>query len=164
MFLLWKGAGFRMAYTFTGAWRIAPEYGQDLPKTETGIATATPPDANFFNQYDIQSLYRRAYPSVQPGDGEWYEFVMGSITMSASTGRGIFAWRRHTTGGVVSPGPWRVYIQQVTNTSAPWYPAGAYQMGVNRNKSFDEEMYWDWGPYEVVDGSKYANPFSVPLP
>jgi hypothetical protein len=37
-----------------------------------------------------------------------------------------------------------------------------YTMGVNRNRQWDEEMYIYWGPHEVVDGSRYPNPWDLP--
>jgi hypothetical protein len=35
-------------------------------------------------------------------------------------------------------------------------------LGVNRNKSNPRTMHIDWGPWEVVDGSRFANPFGMP--
>jgi hypothetical protein len=170
MFLRWDGAGFREAVTFSGAWRIAPEYGQGgsggsvWPGSETPVATPTPPDGGFANQYDIHSIFRRSYPTSQMGDGQWYEIVMGHLELAPLTGRGIIAWRKYTVADVVNPQAWTVYIVDRTHTDStkPWVPANRYDMGVNRNKSFDEDMTWDWGPYDIVDGSRFPNPFKIP--
>jgi hypothetical protein len=35
-------------------------------------------------------------------------------------------------------------------------------MGINRNRQYDEDMYHYWGPYEVVDGYLYPNPWNLP--
>ena len=40
----------------------------------------------------------------------------------------------------------------------------AIDLGANKNKTNDSDMYLYWGPWEVVDGSKYPNPWSMKLP
>jgi hypothetical protein len=170
IFLRWAGAGFRQGLSFTGSARLAPEYGQGgdgggvWPGTSVVAPSSSRPDAGFAGQYDVRSMIRRAHPAPRSGDGEWYEFVLGHEQLSTSSARGVFAWRRYTDRGRVSPVSWTVNIVTRTNRepNREWAPARRYDMGVNRNKSFDEEMSWDWGPYEIVDGSRRPNPFGIP--
>ena len=38
----------------------------------------------------------------------------------------------------------------------------AVTLGANRNKSTPRQMHIDWGPWEVVDGTRWPNPFQMP--
>jgi hypothetical protein len=108
----------------------------------------------------------RCFPSNTPcgpaGDGEWYEMVMHHKTTGA---RGEFSQylRRYSQNGVVSPGPWRINAHYVDAAAGGTFTGiDRYMMGVNRNRQYDSVMYHDWGPYEVVDGGAYPNPWGVP--
>jgi hypothetical protein len=99
-------------------------------------------------------------------DGEWYEVVLRFKKVSTMAMQGAIARRRVTQGGAWNPGPWEIIAHQVTHTGDPTIeyirPVYEYDMGVNRNKQWDDVMYIDWGKYEVVNGALYPNPFSVP--
>jgi hypothetical protein len=101
-------------------------------------------------------------PCAQAGDGEWYEMVMHHKTTGA---RGEFSQylRRYSQNGAVSHGPWRINAHWHEATSDIFTGINRYMMGVNRNRQYDEVMFHDWGPYAVVDGGVYPNPFNVPL-
>jgi hypothetical protein len=101
-------------------------------------------------------------PCAQQGDGEWYEMIIHHKTVGA---RAEFTQylRRYTSGGAVSPAPWRINAQYAVAESGQVFSGiSDYQMGVNRNRQYDEVMYHDWGPYEVVDGGVYPNPWGLP--
>jgi hypothetical protein len=106
--------------------------------------------------------YPAAAPCAPQGDGEWYEMVMHHKTVG---NRGEFTQylRRYTSGGAVSPGPWRINAHySVAQTGQVFSGISHYQMGINRNRQYDEVMNHYWGPYEVVDGSQYPNPWGLP--
>jgi hypothetical protein len=96
------------------------------------------------------------------GDGQWYEIVMHHKNV-AERGEGTLYWRKYTVGGAVNPGPWSItgWYKQLA-PGQTWSPVQSYDMGVNRNRQWDEAMFIYWGPYAVVDGSKYPNPWSLP--
>jgi hypothetical protein len=97
-----------------------------------------------------------------PGNGEWVEVIFHHNTQGA---RGEFSmyWRQYTVGGAVAPSPWKInawYLDVQPGQS--FIGIANYQMGVNRNRWYDEPMFIYWGPYEVVDGSAYPDPWGVP--
>lgn len=99
------------------------------------------------------------------GDREWYEIVWLHWTQG---NRGEFTmWLRPYTSGqgtIVAPAKWR--IQSKFREAAPggqYIGVESYDMGINRNRQYDEVMYHDWGPYEVVDAGRYTNPWNVPV-
>ena len=55
--------------------------------------------------------------------------------------------------------PW-TYIG-IEVTGAPTPRAAEIMLGANKNKSNPSTMYIWWGPWEVVDGSRYPNPFGM---
>jgi hypothetical protein len=94
--------------------------------------------------------------AVPQGNGEWYEIILHHEQLDATTAVWMTRWRRYTP----TPGPWRIWGQRDVR-AAGWDPIYRYEMGVNRNRQWDENMFIDWGPYEVVDGSKYPNPWGL---
>jgi hypothetical protein len=71
--------------------------------------------------------------------------------------------RRYTSGGVPNPGSWRVNAHYFLGAQGEEFRGiSHYQMGVNRNRQYDSVMYHYWGPYEVVDGSQFPNPWGLP--
>lgn len=112
------------------------------------------------------ALDGKCYPSVVPcapaGDSEWYEIVMHHKTIGE---RGEFTQyvRRYTLGGAPNPGTWMINAHYFVGKAGEVFPGVShYQMGVNRNRQYDWVMYHYWGPYEVVDGSVYPNPWGLP--
>jgi hypothetical protein len=96
------------------------------------------------------------------GDGEWYEVVLHHRTV-AERGEFSMYWRRYTLRGVVSPGAWRIDARyMIVQAGQVFRGIAIYTMGVNRNRQWDEPMYIYWGPYEVVDGDLYPNPWELP--
>ena len=63
----------------------------------------------------------------------------------------------------MNPGPWRINAHySVAQTGQVFSGISHYAMGINRNRQYDEVMSHYWGPYEVVDGSQYPNPWGLP--
>ena len=96
------------------------------------------------------------------GNGEWVEIVMHHKTVGE---RGEFTvyWRQYTVSGVVSPQAWKIHAGWKEAQVGQVFPGvTVYTMGVNRNRQYDEPMFIYWGPFEIVDGSQYPNPWSLP--
>ena len=99
---------------------------------------------------------------VGNGDGEWYEIVLHHKT-EAERGEFTMYWRRYTSGGTVSPGAWKIDARYIVGKPGQEFRGvTVYTMGVNRNRQWDEDMYIYWGPNEIVDGSRYPNPWNLP--
>jgi len=96
------------------------------------------------------------------GNGEWWQIIIHHKTV-AERGEFTMYWRQYTVGAAVNPQPWKIHGRlMIGATGSVWRGLSNYQMGVNRNRCYDEPMNLDWGPYEVVDGSQYPNPWSLP--
>jgi hypothetical protein len=95
---------------------------------------------------------------------EWYEFVyMYKKTGANSAESG--AWvRRLTTGAgtVQAPSPWR-WVRRAHTFNAPIPRAVSVEFGGNKNHGNEFDQWILWGPYEIVDGTSFANPFGVPM-
>lgn len=89
-------------------------------------------------------------------DGQWWEFVALYERMGPERARQHW-WRRRLTP---LPGPWTYAGQEVEGGPVP--RVRAVTLGANRNKSTPRRMHIDWGPWEVVDGTRYPNPFGMP--
>jgi hypothetical protein len=94
-------------------------------------------------------------------DGQWYEYVIHYERLGETTARQHWWRRKLTEDGVIVDGPFVYTGVEITGKPAP--RVRAVVLGANKNKNNPKDMYLYWGPWEVVDGSKYANPFSVPL-
>ena len=117
--------------------------------------------------------YPDAYPMIKvpsspprapagSGDGEWYEIVLHHKTV-AERGEFTMYWRQYTAGGVVSPRAWKIDAwYMLAREGQVFRGVTTYTMGVNRNRQWDEPMYIYWGPFEVVDGNLYPNPWALP--
>lgn len=190
MFFRWENAGFRMGHLINGGRERVMELGQGTSGGRPGDVTyntgvATPPDCPFsldfgrpFNdmapQIAVGSYLCAAGQTIPagPGDGQWYEIIMhykiaGTFGVAKSF-EGTVATFRVTTGGVLRPAGdrtnvanWKIISLGVTQTTDLAARAKEYDMGVNRNKQWDSQMSVFWGPYDVVDGSLFPDPFQV---
>ena len=92
-------------------------------------------------------------------NGEWYEYVVHYQRLSDTQARQEYWYRRLTRGGQISNEPF-LYAGSI-NSGSPIPFVGGIELGVNKNKSNPTTMYVMWGPWEVVDGSRYPNPFGI---
>ncbi len=120
---------------------------------------------------DAANRYVRYQESVLPGsasdlgrvngewsDGDWWEFVVHH--QSSGKGGQLQIWRRRATAnGSKSPGPWTYYGLALEGNEVPL--ATAVQLGLTKTKPTPSQ-YIDWGPWDVVDGARYSNPFDMP--
>ncbi|HEU0051569.1 MAG TPA: hypothetical protein VFQ39_00285, partial [Longimicrobium sp.] len=129
----------------TGTGVQEPSTGQYLNYTETLLAGSA---ADFGNA------------SAEWTDGEWYEFVVYYEKTGATTANQHYWRRRLTTGGQVASNPWLYHGYRMSGSTTP--QVAHVELGINRNKNNPATMYLYWGPWEVVDGSQYPNPFGMP--
>jgi hypothetical protein len=159
---MWVLDGPRSMWFSSGAPSAPVEKGQ------LAITNVTALDPN--NGYDFPDAYpmlkvRCATLGGAPcgdGNGEWYEMVIHHKTV-AERGEFTLYWRQYTVSGVVNPQPWKINGHyKVLAPGSTWPAVQRYVMGINRNRQWDEDMYLDWGPYEIVDGTRYPNPWGMP--
>lgn len=96
-------------------------------------------------------------------DGEWYEWIVYHEATGPLTGRLRYWERRLTRLGAYEPGAWWFKGTTITGaTSTDLFPP-AYQLrlGVNKNRDTPSTQYVYWGPWELVDGSRFPDPFDV---
>ncbi len=97
-------------------------------------------------------------------DGEWYEYVVHREVTGPNVYVNRFYRRQLTQGGKTVELPWNFFgIKTVGEEGQVARPARAIQLGGNKNKSNDKTQYICWGPWEVVDGSRFPNPYDLPL-
>lgn len=96
-------------------------------------------------------------------DGQWYEFIFYHEKLGVTTGRTRWWRRKLTQGGTIVDNPFFfAQIDATGATSADTFPQiREIAQGINKNRSNDQTQYIYWGPWEVVDGSIYPNPFGV---
>lgn len=91
---------------------------------------------------------------------DWWEFVMYYEQLDSHTFRQRW-WRRQlTVRGTLVDNPFTFRGSEQSCESAPRVRGIA--LGANKNKATPVTQYIFWGPWEVVDGSKYPNPFHLP--
>ena len=96
-------------------------------------------------------------------DGEWYEFVVYWEKASNTSYRQYYWRRKLTQGGVIVNNNFIFHGYRASGSTALPKVKGI-ELGINRNKNNPTDMYISWGPWEVVDGSKYSNPFGMKFP
>jgi hypothetical protein len=174
MFLRYESSSARHAWILEGARGMTQEHGgaQGTVVNEGPLAfnnTRTMDDI-----YNVTGWARPdAYPMIKApagprdaptgdGNGEWYEMIMHHKAVGVR-GEHTIGWRQYTVNGVVNPQSWQWDANYIEfQAGQTWKSVSRYEMGVNRNRQWDENMYIFWGPYEVVNGSLYPNPWSLP--
>lgn len=95
-------------------------------------------------------------------DGQWYEMIYHYKRLGNNIAQ-AGAWvRRYTANGQVNPGPYRWWMGQAQFVGQP-PTASAMELGGNKNHGNEFDQYVIWGPWQVVDADKFANPFGVPM-
>ena len=93
-------------------------------------------------------------------DNQWYEFVVYYEKTGATSARQYYWRRKLTENNVVVNNSWLFYGLSETGNTTP--QAAAIELGINKNRNNTSDMYLMWGPWEVVDGSRYPNPWNMP--
>jgi hypothetical protein len=176
MFLRYKGSSARQSWIIEGPRGMTHEDGRSQ-RSQTVVASGSLP---FSNATPMNVVYGSsgwgspdAYPMLRasvgpkgaptgPGNGEWYEIILHHKA-AGPRGEHTLAWRQYTVGGKPAPGSWKIGARWAEFApGATWLPMARYEMGVNRNRQWDEVMYLYWGPYEIVDGTVHPNPWGLP--
>ncbi len=175
MFLRYRVGGRHEFKIGTGGRRIAHELGNpaagalvgegvlpisNVPTIDQlyGITGYPGPDA--FPMINVA-----ASPPMAPsgnGNGEWWQIIIRHQKVGLRR-IGIAYWRQYTVGGAVNPQPWKI-VGRFSDFTTIGNGINRYEMGVNRNDKWPAAMNLYWGPYEIVDGSRYPNPWNLPLP
>jgi hypothetical protein len=93
-------------------------------------------------------------------DGEWWEYVIHYRVTAPEAARFQYWRRRLTERGRVQPGPWSYHGMEMRGWPVP--RVAKVELGANKNKSNPRDLSLSWGPWEVVDGTRYPYPFGVP--
>jgi hypothetical protein len=115
-----------------------------------------------YNEIPLPGSQSWGHVTTEWTDGEWWEYVVYWDKTGATTARQHMWRRRLTNNGVVASNPYA--YAGWSYSGAPTPRVRAVDLGANKNKSNDTDMYLFWGPWEVVDGSKYPNPWSMNIP
>ncbi|HET7233939.1 MAG TPA: hypothetical protein VFJ16_28265 [Longimicrobium sp.] len=149
-FLTWEGAGGRAEIELSNGTDYITGVGvQDGAGRYAAYGEVLLPgaDANF------------GRVTTEWSDGQWWEFVIHY--RRDDRGAVVQYWRRRfTTGGRAGPGPWTYHGVRMRGPPGP--RAAKVELGANKNKNNPQTMYLFWGPWEVVDGARYPDPFGVP--
>ena len=90
-------------------------------------------------------------------DGAWYEWIAYHEKTGATTGR-IRYWHRQLAQSTFRFSGW----SYTGATGADLFPqVHELALGVNKNRDTPADQYVYWGPFEVVDGSQYPDPWGV---
>ena len=93
-------------------------------------------------------------------DGEWWEFVVYYNKTGPNSARQYHWRRRLTTRSAVTAQPFVFTGFEVTGGPTPL--VSGIRLGETKNKNNPSTMHIYWGPWEVVDGTAYPNPFQMP--
>jgi hypothetical protein len=144
-FILWKDADGRAQIEFSNTRQyVLGAYVQGVRCTELRL-----PGSQSFGTV-----------STEWTDGDWWEYVMHYQRLDATTFRAEWWRRRLTSGGRLTDGPFTYTGVERRCPSAPRVRGVA--LGANKNKTTPVPQFLYWGPWEVVDGSRYPNPFNLP--
>lgn len=98
--------------------------------------------------------------STEWSGGEWWEYVIHFKQTGPDEAVYQYWRRRLTSAGKLAPSGWTYHGMALAGAPAP--RVAAVELGCNKNKSNPITMHIDWGPWEVVDGARYPNPFGMP--
>jgi hypothetical protein len=148
IFMLWAGATQRFELQFANT--SAMHYGVSIggvTRQETPLPGAT----DWWGQN----------ASPMWNSDEWWEIIMYYQKFTATTGQWRI-WKRQLTVGrqiVNQAFLWDGWSILATSGTLP--QAKSISLGANKNKCNPADQYIYWGPYEIVDGARFPNPFGV---
>jgi hypothetical protein len=92
-------------------------------------------------------------------DNEWHEFIIHYEIVSPTVARQHWWRRRLTDKGKIVNNAFVYHGIEITGEPIPRMKS--VELGGNKNKVTPVPMSLAWGPWEVVDGSKFEDPFGV---
>jgi hypothetical protein len=115
-----------------------------------------------YEQTDLPGSQNFGRVKNEWSDGEWYEFIVFYEKLSPTLARQHW-WRRQLTDkGKIVDHDFLYHGIEIKGDPIP--RVNAVELGANKNKVTPEPMSLMWGPWEVVDGSKFEDPFGVRNP
>ena len=150
-FWLWQNYEARGGVVFTNSTQYLIEFGVRQPGGSYLQYNERPIPGSALNFGNV---------STEWTDNQWYEFVAYYDKTGPTTAQQHYWRRRLTTNGQVAPGPWIYMGLDLSGQPTPL--VRGIQLGINKNKNNTHDMYIYWGPWEVVDGSAYPNPWGMP--
>ncbi len=150
-FWLWQGHGGRgeLEYSNTSDYitgtGVQDAGGNYFPYAQTLLPGSA---ANF------------GHTDTEWSDGEWWQFVVYYQRTGPMSARQYYWRRRLTSHGRQINNPWIFCGFQMAGYPTP--QVKGVELGINKNKNNPTAMYITWGPWEVVDGTTYPNPFDMP--
>jgi hypothetical protein len=150
----------RGAVELTNTDQYLPEFGAlDRSTGQYVNYTETPLPGSKANWGSVSSD-ASVYGSNAWQDGQWWEFVVYYDKTGPASARQLFWRRRLTANGIKQNNTWMFIGWTMTGGTTP--QVHQVELGANKNRSTPVEQYIYWGPWEVVDGEKYNNPFGMP--
>ena len=150
-FWLWKNAGGRGEVEYSNT----SDY-----ITGTGIQDAAGNYLRYNESLLPGSAANFGHTDTEWSDGQWWEFVVYYQKTGPTSARQYYWRRRLTNGGQIANNTWVFHGYEMTGSATP--QVAGIELGINKNKNNPQNMYITWGLWEVVDGSRYPNPFSMP--
>ncbi|HET9986315.1 MAG TPA: hypothetical protein VFQ38_22245 [Longimicrobiales bacterium] len=151
-FWFWEGYWGRGELQYSNSTQYITETTAQDPKTGENLSYIEKPLADSPGDFGEET--------TEWSDGEWWEFVIHYEKTGPTTARQYYWRRRLTSGGRVVDNPWTWYGYTWSGSTTP--QVSGIALGANKNKNNPTTMYLTWGPWEVVDGSKYPNPWNMP--
>jgi hypothetical protein len=147
-FILWQGDFERFNLgTISNGYSFGVSYG-NVTMSQTQMSGAT-------------NWHGSALTDERTG-AEWWEYVLYHERLSSTTGRWRI-WKRQLTQNMqLADLPFIFDGYDMVASSGTIPQARQLVLGANKNKCTPTTQYIYWGPYEVVDGSVYGNPFGLP--
>ena len=94
-------------------------------------------------------------------NGEWWEMIMYYQKTSTDDAQHRWWRREYTSSGTIVNNAYTYIGTTRQNCDNPTPAAESIVLGANKNKVTQTTQYIYWGPWEVVDGSVYPNPWGV---
>ncbi|HVH13426.1 MAG TPA: hypothetical protein VM759_10255, partial [Longimicrobium sp.] len=113
-----------------------------------------------YTQRELPGSPSWGHVTTEYTDNQWWEYVTYYEKTGPTSARNHWWKRRLTNNGAIANNAWTYIGIEVTGATTP--RANGIMLGANKNRNNTSTAYIYWGPWEVVDGSQYANPFGMP--
>ena len=147
----WEGYDGRgqVNYTNTNGYEIG-----------TGVLNSSTGQYIQYSETQLPGSQSFGSATTEWSDNEWWEFVVYYEKTGPGTANQHYWRRRLTSSGQIVNNPWVYHGYQMSGSVTP--RVSGISLGVNKNKSTPAAQHIYWGPWEVVDGSRFPNPWGMP--
>ena len=146
LFILWQGYSQRAEIEFSNNTQYIIGFGFQGVTCNSATVPGAAPWGNVTTEWT---------------DEEWWEYIMYYEKTGGTSARQRFWKRQLTVSGALDPQPFEFTGETKTNCSSATPQARAINLGANKNKTTPADQYIYWGPFEVVNGVQYPNPWGV---